>query len=75
MTVRQFSMSRRQTLAVAVVLALAFVQALQAQTFTVLHTFTAGIDGATPYAGLTWDGGSNFYGTAAYGGYTGTPLL
>jgi uncharacterized repeat protein (TIGR03803 family) len=30
------------------------------------------MDGATPYGGLTWDGGANFYGTAAQGGYTGT---
>lgn len=36
-----------------------------------LHTFTGAIDGATPYAGLTWDGGANLYGTAAIGGYTG----
>ena len=43
-----------------------------AQTYTVLHTFTGGADGANPFAGLTWDGGSNFYGTASQGGYTGT---
>ena len=37
-----------------------------------VDTFTGGIDGATPYGGLTWDRGSKFYGTAAQGGYTGT---
>jgi len=51
---------------------LSFVQAAGAQTYGVLHTFTGGADGGTPYGGLTWDGGSNFYGTAAQGGYTGT---
>ena len=27
----------------------------QAQTFTVLHNFTGGLDGANPYTGLTMD--------------------
>lgn len=35
----------------------------QAQTFTVLHIFTGGGDGAGPYAGLVTDGAGNFYGT------------
>lgn len=73
MTIRQLPMSRWQTiLAAAITLALPFVQAAHAQTYSVLHTFTGGIDGATPYGGLTWDGGANFYGTATQGGYTGT---
>ena len=74
MTARASLFDRWQiALAVAVTLALSmpFVQAAHAQTYTLLHTFTGGIDGGTPYAGLTWDGGSNFYGTAAVGGYTG----
>ena len=45
---------------------------LQAQTFTVLHSFS-GPDGAEPYAGLTIDRGGNFYGAAAHGGNTGGP--
>ncbi len=40
----------------------------QAQTFTVLHNFTGGLDGANPYTGLTMDRSGNFYGTTAYGG-------
>jgi uncharacterized repeat protein (TIGR03803 family) len=75
MTIRQFSLGRWQTaLAVAIMLALPmpFIQAAHVQTYTVLHTFTGGVDGAAPYAGLAWDGGSNFYGTASQGGYTGT---
>jgi len=43
----------------------------QAQTFTTLHSFTGGSDGANPYAGLTMDQAGNLYGTAGYGGYTG----
>lgn len=71
-TVRHFSMSYwKITVAAAIILALPFVQGARAQTFTVLHTFTGGMDGGSPYAGLAWDGRGNFYGTAAVGGYTG----
>jgi hypothetical protein len=72
MTSRLFSMSRQGFLAVAITLTLMMFLSAPAQTYTVLHNFAGGIDGGTPYAGLTWDGGSNFYGTAAQGGYTGT---
>ncbi len=46
----------------------------QAQTFTVLHDFTGGEDGAEPAAGLTPDGIGNFYGTTTGVGmeYQGT---
>ena len=44
----------------------------QAQTFTVLHKFTGGLDGSYPYAGLTMDRDGNLYGTTAFGGYTGS---
>lgn len=40
----------------------------QSQTFTVVHSFTGGSDGATPYAGLTIDAEGNLYGTANAGG-------
>ena len=40
-----------------------------AQTLSVLHTFTGGGDGGTPFAGLTIDEGGNFYGTTSAGGY------
>jgi len=40
----------------------------QAQTYTILHTFTGGADGGAPYAGLTQDRAGNFYGTTTYGG-------
>jgi hypothetical protein len=78
MKVRHFSMSWWQTtLAIAVIAALTslFIQAAHARTYTVLHTFTGGADCATPYCGLTWDGGANFYGTATQGGLHRHPLL
>jgi uncharacterized repeat protein (TIGR03803 family) len=37
-------------------------------TYTVLHSFTAGEDGVSPYAGLTMDGSGNLYGTTVVGG-------
>jgi uncharacterized repeat protein (TIGR03803 family) len=41
----------------------------QAQTYTLIHSFTGGADGATPYGvGLTMDAAGNLYGGAAYGG-------
>ena len=40
----------------------------QTETFRVIHHFTAGLDGSTPYAGLTIDRSGNLYGTSYYGG-------
>jgi uncharacterized repeat protein (TIGR03803 family) len=37
-------------------------------TFTVIHTFTGGADGANPQAGLIIDDAGNLYGAAATGG-------
>jgi uncharacterized repeat protein (TIGR03803 family) len=42
--------------------------AAQAQTFTVLHQFTGGRDGANPLAGLSMDPAGRLYGTASLGG-------
>jgi uncharacterized repeat protein (TIGR03803 family) len=39
-----------------------------ATTFTVLHTFTNGADGANPLAGLTVDSSGDLFGTAQNGG-------
>ena len=66
-----FGTSRRAaTAALAMALALTVVAtpAAHAQTFTVLHNFTNGQDGANPEAGLTMDKAGNLYGTAFYGG-------
>ncbi len=46
----------------------AAMPAAQAQTFSVIYAFSGGLDGATPYAGLTMDKAGNFYGTAFAGG-------
>lgn len=40
----------------------------EAQTLSILHTFTGTGDGGTPLAGLTPDRGGNFYGTTSTGG-------
>ena len=44
---------------------------VQAQTFTVIHNFTGGQDGASPNAGLTIDAAGNLYGTTENGGRAG----
>jgi uncharacterized repeat protein (TIGR03803 family) len=43
----------------------------QAQTFTVLYTFTSTADGEQPDAGLMRDAAGNLYGTTQYGGANG----
>jgi uncharacterized repeat protein (TIGR03803 family) len=52
--------------AAALVMAL-LAAAAQAQTYTVLYSFT-GPDGANPYAGVTQDAKGNLYGTTYWGG-------
>lgn len=61
---------RLPAFALAVVLALAMfvMPSAQAQTFHVLHAFTAGLDGAEPWSGVTVDQRGNLYGTTVYGG-------
>ncbi len=55
-------------LAIAIVFVATFSgPAVQAQTFTPLHTFS-GTDGQEPITGLTMDRAGNLYGTTYYGG-------
>jgi uncharacterized repeat protein (TIGR03803 family) len=57
----------------AVALALVAVPTPQARalTFSVVHNFTGGNDGANPLSGFTIDGAGNLYGTTNAGGVSG----
>ena len=55
-------------LATALALMVVVTQSAQAQTFSVLHSFTGGGDGAHPVGTLTIDGGGSLYGTTTWGG-------
>jgi uncharacterized repeat protein (TIGR03803 family) len=57
-------------LGLAIVLAPAVVvpRSAQAQTFTLLYTFTGGADGRTPGGGVILDAAGNLYGTTTQGG-------
>src|SRR2546423_10820883 len=60
-------------LALAVALALVAVATprAHAQTFSVVHNFTGGSDGANPLSGFTIDAAGNLYGTTNGGGASG----
>jgi uncharacterized repeat protein (TIGR03803 family) len=49
----------------------AITQPALGQTFSVIHDFTGGQDGASPFTGLTIDANDNIYGTAFGGGTVG----
>ena len=57
-------------LGLAIVLASVAVasRSMQAQTFTLLYTFTGGTDGSTPLGGVILDAAGNLYGTTSQGG-------
>jgi uncharacterized repeat protein (TIGR03803 family) len=57
--------------AALVVAAILAAGPVQAQTLTVLHTFTGGSDGGQPIGTLTMDRAGNLYGTASKGGFAG----
>jgi uncharacterized repeat protein (TIGR03803 family) len=62
--------SRKMFFALAVICTLTSVAVprAQAQTFSVLHTFTGETDGANPMAGVTLDEEGHLYGTTYFGG-------
>ncbi len=61
---------RRMAFALTLFFALPMVavRSAQAQTFSVLHTFTDGADGGYPYAAVTVGPSGVLYSTASYGG-------
>ena len=75
-TAKRISRICVQAARTALAAAIVFVPALatrsvQAQTFTVLYTFTSAADGEQPDAPLIQDAGGNLYGTTQYGGTKG----
>jgi len=57
-------------LGLAIVIAPSVVasRSVEAQTFTLLYTFTGGTDGRTPLGGVILDAAGNLYGTTSQGG-------
>ena len=58
-------------LAIMFLLTVGATEAVQAQTYQVIHNFTGGVDGQEPNFGLTIDAAENLYGTT-FEGDTGT---
>ena len=70
---RPGSISAKHVLAFVLVLGLAAIvpPRARAQTFSVVHTFTGGSDGASPLSGFTINAKGNLYGTTNAGGASG----
>ena len=67
---------RARTLALILAASLATLLTMpvvHAQTFSIIHNFTGGQDGANPFGALTIDRSGNLYGAATYGGNTSCP--
>ena len=67
---KEYAMHRliARALPLLVLFLIALTAGVRAQTYTVIHTFTGGADGANPIAGLTIDRAGNLYGTTFSGG-------
>ncbi|HUI83053.1 MAG TPA: choice-of-anchor tandem repeat GloVer-containing protein [Candidatus Binatia bacterium] len=65
----ELHVSTKAALALAIVSLLTIMTSdvASAQGFRLLYTFTGGLDGAQPYAGLTMDRGGNLFGTTHSG--------
>jgi|HubBroStandDraft_1064217.scaffolds.fasta_scaffold00454_7 uncharacterized repeat protein (TIGR03803 family) len=66
--VRTRKLTEALAIAVGVVAVLAMTPVTQAQTYTVLHSFTGDPDGSNPYGRLVRDSQGNLYGTTCNGG-------
>jgi uncharacterized repeat protein (TIGR03803 family) len=62
-------------LALVLVATVVGTEPAEAQTFTLLYTFTGGTDGGEPHAGLIQDTAGNLYGTTPYGGASGAGVV
>ncbi len=68
-TIFNFNLRKASAILLLALVTVCLGSVAQAQTFSVLHTFTNGLDGAYPSAGgLTIDHAGNIYGTTAFGG-------
>jgi uncharacterized repeat protein (TIGR03803 family) len=67
------SIANQKPVMVVIAFALCFVANVpaRAQTFNVLHSFTGGVDGTEPTAGVILDKAGNIYGTTSGGGLDG----
>jgi len=63
------------TLALAVLALALAAQPATARTFTLLHTFSGGADGATPQSALIMDANGNLYGTTSDGGSSNSGII
>jgi uncharacterized repeat protein (TIGR03803 family) len=75
MQAMKFLMSFRLLFAVAILPSLIAVPRTQAQTFSVIHDFTGGADGANPLNGLLLNSKGLMYGTASSGGAYNSGLV
>ena len=66
----RLSLCLRPRISLSVVaLMIASASIAQAQNFQVIHSFTGGLDGSNPQAGLTVDKAGSLYTTTTAGGY------
>jgi uncharacterized repeat protein (TIGR03803 family) len=69
--VKSTRLSAAASVAAGFVMAILAAQSAEAQTYTVLYSFTGGTDGIDPAAGVIQDAEGNLYGTTFGGGTSG----